>query len=307
MIRPKISLNICVWSSAEHLFWRSLETWARQDFPKDDWEMNIALDNNHGHTEELIDKFRDRINIGTVVRYTHNYGMRGNCVSFNTLFMSSRGDILAESTPEILVQPNVIRLLYELHEGIDNRFVAMKTYNLELAMQEKLDMVDWKSDIMNISKLEGWNSEWVQQNVKKDKFRTHQICSIRKDSFYRITKGFGFPIYSGYGEEDPFYSGLRERSGIEDYVEMKTMPIHQWHLNFNYFASLGYAPMLNKDNHTTSNYMNDVTGEVPSNGTCGIFDHGKTETQSEEEKKKYREYDGAFIRTGGNPIVLIPK
>ena len=67
--------------------------------------------------------------------------------------------IIAESTPETMWQPNLVRTLYELHEGHEKRFVAMKTWNLTNELQLKIDTVDWKSDVDNLQKIEGFRND----------------------------------------------------------------------------------------------------------------------------------------------------
>jgi hypothetical protein len=52
---------------------------------------------------------------------------------------------------------------------------------------------------MNISKMSGWKDPWVQNNVSNTHFGTHQICSIKKNVWFEITKGVGFPLYGDYG------------------------------------------------------------------------------------------------------------
>lgn len=300
----KISIVVAVFGT-EHLFKRSIETYAKQDFPKDEWELIVISDNALGDVKSIIEPYKDRINI-QYIEFNHPFGMRGNTISFNTAFMCSRGEYIGESTPETMWQPNVVRTLYETHNGADDTVVLMKTYNMTNDMQLVFDTVDWRSDIMNVKKLDGWDSDWVQQNFKKGTdFGTHQTCSIKKKTFYRITDNFLFPTYAGYGEEDPFYCGLRREKGIRDIVITDLLPIHQHHLPFGYFASLGHAPMLNRHSHTTSNYMNDVSGRVPEGGTCHIFDGGDTARMTDAEAQDWRKWDDYFLKSGGDPKYLI--
>jgi hypothetical protein len=222
--------------------------------------------------------------------------------------MCSRGEYIAETTPETMMPPDTIRNLYELHEGQKNRFIMYKTYNLTSDMQLKIDTVDWKSDLSNLSKLDGWNQEYVQLNKNKgDDWGTHQTDSISKDTWYKITKGYGWPLFGGYGEDDPYCLGLREASGIVDYVVLEPLCVHQHHLPWNYFASLGHSPMTNKNNHSTMNVWNDVSGRIPDNGTAGIFDGGSSEIMSEEEKLEWRKWDEYFLASGGDPKYLEPR
>jgi hypothetical protein len=130
-----------------------------------------------------------------IIRLNHDYGMRGNTVSFNTAFGLAQGHILAETTPETLLPPDGIRRLLEPHETHPRAFVAMKTYNLTIPGQQAIDTVDWASNAMNCAGLPEWDSAWTQNNVRIVHFGTHQTCSIRKEVFYEMTKGRGFPLF----------------------------------------------------------------------------------------------------------------
>lgn len=306
MSKIKISIVVSVWGT-EHLLRRSIETWANQDFPKKEFEIIVINDCALGDVKSIIEPYYDKINI-QYIEFKHFMGMRGNTIALNTGWMCGRGEFIAESTPETMWPPNLIRLLYELHENKKDRFVMFKTYNLTHDMQLKIDSVDWRSDIMNISKLEGWDADWVQMNKKKgNDWGTHQTDSIRKDTWFKITNGFGFPLFSGYGEDDPYFLGLRRQKNIDDFVVLDPLCIHQHHLPWNYFASLGHSPMTNKNSHSIKNVWNDVSGRVPERGSCEIFDGQDTSLMTEQELLSWRDWDNYFIESGGDPKYLEPK
>lgn len=301
----KISLVICVWNTS-HLLKRSIETYCAQDFPKDDWELIVVDDNSLDDVKSAIAFAEGKINM-QYIRLDHNFGMRGNTVAFNTGFAAANSRVIAETTPETMFTPDAVRLLYEPHIRNHNAFVAMKTYNLTPSDQLLIDTVDWRADLSNIHKLPNFNDPWTQNNVKHTHFGTHQTCSIEKETFRQLSKGHGFPLYGDYGSDDPWYSGTRSKYGINDITIMEPLQIHQWHLPFNYFASMGYAPMLNKWNHSISNYLNDKSGEVPANGTSQIWDTDKGnqfEKMNPEEMKHWQEYDEIFVATGGDPKII---
>lgn len=303
----KASLVICCWATS-HLLWRSVYTYCQQDFPKEHFEIIVIDDNSPDDVRSAIEYGIGKINI-RYIRLEHEYGMRGNTCSFNTGFAWANGDILMESTPEILFQKTTIRDMYEPHLTEDRAFVATKTYNLEYNTQLLIDTVDWRSDVNNIRSLEGFMSPWTQRNVSVTHFGTHQSCSMKKVVWYEITRGFGFPLYMDYGSDDPYASGLRSRSYVKDITIMdeSKMLIHTWHLPFQYFSSMGYAPMLNKWNHTNSNYMNDETGEVPAGGTAEIWDKGSSEKIGDAEKLEWKGKDEWFLNTGGLPSIIRPR
>jgi GT2 family glycosyltransferase len=303
----KCSLVICVWSTS-HLLKRTIETYCQQDFPTENWELIVIDDNSPDDVFDVVQYAFGRINI-RYIRLQHEYGMRGNTVSFNTGFAWANGDVLMESTPEIMFQKTTIRDMYEPHLTEPRAFVATKTYNLEYNTQLLIDTVDWRSDVNNIRSLEGFMSPWTQRNVPNHHFGTHQSCSIKKDTWFEITRGFGFPLYGDYGSDDPFYCGLRERTAVKDITIMdeQKMLVHQWHLPFNFFSSMGYAPMLNKQNHTNSNYLGDESGEVPAGGTAMIWDKGSSEKIGDAEKLEWKGKDEWFLNTGGDPSIIRPR
>lgn len=285
----QLSLVICVWNTS-HLLKRSIEMYCKQDLPTDKWELIVVDDNSEDDVMSAIKFAEGKINL-RYIKLQHRFGMRGNTVAFNTGFAWSRGNILAESTPETMFTPDGVRTLLDTHfiPGNERVFVAMKTFNLVHWMQLKIDTVDWRADIMNISALPGWSEPYVQNNVKNENFGTHQTCSIRKELFYQIFP-LGFPLYGDYGSEDPHYLGRRLANNVRGVTIMTPMLIHQWHPSWHYWGVKGKAPMLNKYGHSLSNYLGDETGEVPPNGSAQIWDTDKVdgrETYGDKEREQW--------------------
>jgi len=293
----ELSMCLCVWNTS-HLLKRSVQTYLQQDIDPSRWEIIVIDDNSMDDVQDAIKPLMGKVNL-RYERLNHSYGMRGNTVSFNTAFGLARGHVLAETTPESLLPRDAIRQLLEPHVYGSRKFVALKTYNMTKAMQVAIDTVDWKDDLLNLSKLPEWTNPWCQHNVPITHFGTHMICSIRKDVFYDITAGRGFPLFCGYGEEDPFYAGLRKEKGVEDVTLPNTcMGIHQWHAPFQYWMAKGHGPNLNKHAHTMSNYMGDTSGHVPNGGTCMIWDNGSHEGLSEADKAQWATLDVDVLATG---------
>lgn len=303
----KASLVICVWATS-HLLKRTIETYCQQDFPTNEWEVIVVDDNSPDDVRGAIEFGLGKINI-RYIRLEHPYGMRGNTVSFNTGFAWANGHILMESTPEIMFQKTTVSDMYTPHLTEERSFVATKTFNLEYNTQMLIDTVDWRADVNNIREVEGFMSAWTQRNVENTHFGTHQSCSYKKSTWMEITRGFGFPLFGDYGSDDPWFCGLRERVQVKDItiMELDKMLVHQWHLPFNFFSSMGHAPMLNKQNHTNSNFLGDESGEVPEGGTARIWDKGSAEKIGDAEKLEWKGRDQQFLDTGGNPAILKPR
>lgn len=293
----KASLCIALWNM-EHLLIRSIETFCKQDFPKDDWELIIISDMSEGNIQPILDFAEGKINIQHI-HLDHDYGMRGNTAAFNHAFSIAKGEVLMETTAETMFTTDMVWKLYEPHLLYDRAFVAAKTYNLTPELQMLIDTVDWRVDVSRIMTLPNFYNDWTLNNFKNTHFGTHQTCSIKRKVFYELFPT-GFPLYGDYGSEDPRYSGVRSMNGIKDITIMQPMAFHQWHPPFQWHMAKGKAKHFNRWAHSMSNYMNDTTGEVPDGGTCMIWDNGSHEQQSEAEIAEWATWDERVKATGFN-------
>ena len=300
----EISLCACVWNTS-HLLRRSVQTYLKQDIDPSRWELIVIDDNSQDDVRDAIKPLEGKINV-QYRRLEHSFGMRGNTVSLNTAFGMAKGHILAETTPECLLPPDAVRQLLEPHAVNPRCFVALKTYNLTMEMQQIIDTVDWQSDILNISALPEWNGNWCQNNVANMNFVTHQICSIRKDVFFEISNGLGFPLFGGYGEDDPWFNMVRYQKGVRGItLPNSCMAVHQWHAPFDYWMAKGRAPNLNKFRHTMSNYLGDKSGFVPEGGTCVTWDGGSHEQMSQADIDGWGRLDSSVLKTGILPEIIV--
>lgn len=300
----ELSLCVCVWNTS-HLLRRSVQTYLKQDLPKEKWELIVIDDNSQDDVRAAIAPLEGKINV-RYVRLTHRDGMRGNTVAFNTAFGMAKGNILAETTAECLLPPDALRKMLEPHYTHPRCFVALKTYNLTASVQKVIDTADWQKDILEIAKLPGWDDPTTQNNVANTHFGTHQICSIRKSVWLDITKGLGFPLFGDYGSDDPWYCGTREKADVLDItLPNECMAIHQWHAPFQYWQAKGLGPRLNKWSHSMANYLGDKSGHVPDGGTCMIWDHGQHDRLSQEDKAKWKKMDADVLATGVSEKLLV--
>jgi glycosyltransferase involved in cell wall biosynthesis len=291
----KVSLCMCVWNTS-HLLARSVYSYLNQTFNRDEFEIIIIDDNSMDNILLAIEPLNKLPNV-RIVKLRHGYGMRGCTVAFNTAFKLAKGEVIAETTPETMLPPNALEIMYQVAmEG--RNFCAMKTYNLTPELQLKIDEVDWKSDIDSVKKLDGFNNPWTMNNIGNKHFGTHQTCAIKKELFFEIFPD-GFPLYGDYGSEDPHYCGIREQKEVKDVTIMEPiMAIHQWHAPFQFWMSKGLAPMLNKNAHSMSNYLKDKSGQVPDGGTCQIWDSGSHEQLSKDQIVEYAKMDDIVRKTG---------
>lgn len=293
----ELSLCVCVWNTS-HLLRRSVHTLLKQNIDPSKWEMIVIDDNSQDDVEAAIAPLKGKINL-RYERLEHSYGMRGCTVAFNTAFGLARGNIIAETTAESLLPTDAISQLLLPHKSNPRCFVALKTYVMSHTMQLAIDTEDWQSNILNLSRLPGWNSNWCQINVPNPHFGTHMICSIRKDVWFEITNGLGFPLFADYGSEDQHYCLTRKNKDVQDItLPVSCMGVHQWHETFTYWQSKGRGWNLNKFSHSMANYLGDKSGHVPEGGTCMIWDNGSHEMLGQADKDKWSTRDKIVIATG---------
>ncbi len=292
--KVKISLCMSVFNTS-HLLKRSIHSYVNQTMNKEEYELIICNDNSDDDVWSVVEPFMDVINI-RYLHLRHKDGMRGGMIPFSLMYKWSEAEILAETTPETLLTPDVLQMMYDLHEGKQKRFVAFKTYNLTRELQFELDSVDWKSDVRNIEKLEGFNNDWTMANVDKTKFHTHQTSSYRRKDFFDLWGEHGYYRWNDYGSCDPGFSGMREANGWDNYCVMNPMVYHQWHPPFQWAMAHGKSKWLNKHAHTIKNYSGDK--HLHEDGSCAIWDGRDKTMMSEDEIAEWRRLDDDVYKTG---------
>lgn len=292
--KVKISLCMCVYNTS-HLLKRSIETYYNQTMPKDSYELIIVNDNSDDDVWAVVEPWMDKMNI-RYFHIRHHDGMRGGMIPFSLAYKWSEAEILAEVTPETMIHPNVIQMMYDLHEGKQKRFVTFKTWNLTKELQLIIDTVDWRENLDNIQTLPDFRNNWTIANEQKTAFRTHQTSSYRRKDFFELWGEHGYWRYNDYGSCDPKFSNLRETNGWEDYVVMSPMVYHQWHPPFQWAMAHGKAKWFNKHAHTILNYSGDP--RIPKNGTREIWDGNDDSPLSPEQIAEWRALDDIVYATG---------
>lgn len=300
----KVKLSVCmsVFNTA-HLLKRSMETYLRQTMNKEEFELIICNDNSMDDVWSVVEPYMDKINI-RYIHLRHNDGMRGGMQAFNIMYKMSYAEVVAEVTPEMLLNPNTFQMMYDLHfeekdgikHEIHNRFVTFKSYRLSQDVQVIIDDAAWKEDIYSILNLPGGDFEWIYQNANKTEFRTHEISSYRRKDFFNLFGEWGWVIHNDYGSCDPGFSGIREQNKWEDYVIMDFMQIHQWHPTWHWVASHFPQKYLNKWAHTIVNYSGDE--RTHPLGTACIWDGCSHEWYTEKDIAEHREMDQIVYATG---------
>ena len=278
---PRVSVTLAVWNTG-HLLVRTLETLTTQTFS--DFEVLIIDDASEDDVPRVISRYAEDLTIN-YHRLEHDFGMRGNTVSFNVAFSLAQGEIIFESTPEIMLYPSCIEDMVTQLDNMGHRsWVSVRTYNLVPEDQLLIDTVDWKSDVRNLEKLPNFDCPWTRNNEGSEFFGTHQTCVFYRADWFKYWERY--PFFCGYGTDDPWNAGKRKEKGIIEYT-IKPFVYHQWHAPIGYWSALDKAWNWNAWGHSMCNYYNDPL--VPEGGTAMLWDKDRPEGpyhQMDEEQKK---------------------
>jgi glycosyltransferase involved in cell wall biosynthesis len=302
----KLSLILMCWNTA-HLLERTLFTLEQQTL--DDWELIVIDDKSDDDVPAALDR-HSRLPI-RYYRLEHAMGMRGNTVSLNYGIRKARGFAVMWSTPEVMLPPTALQAAYDttLHDYSKPMFVTVPSHGLSAGVQLKMDTVDWKTDVHCIKDLvkalpeDDWDSKWFYLNFnengvrslpRKKSFGHNQTVAVRRNDW--ISRIGHFPYFLDYGSDDPWVGDKRKKTGYEDITLWDQEAYHQWHTNVQYWMALDKAPYWNKWGHTIDNLLGDP--EVPPGGTCEIWDGGKRDKQTTEDKKDALNQRGLVEATG---------
>jgi hypothetical protein len=269
---PKISL--CMTTRGKHwLLARTIHWLAKQDLPREDWELIVVDDCSEEPIAPILDPIRDQVQVRDF-RLEHSDGWRGITVGMLFAFSQARAEIIAETNSHLLLPSESVRLLLEAHldpkvrmlycettpedEATfhDNLWVSLRGFTLNTEATEKMDQVDWKSDVAALWQIPetdcAWTKLWLPTGPEGKKFyASHLCCSIRRSVFQALNPwGDGF---KDYGTDDPAYAGARRRGGIHD---LNVWPVFQMfgHMAHNSHLEdcMELIPSrLNRHGHTT--------------------------------------------------------
>jgi len=306
----KLTLFLMVWNTS-HLMARTLETLKKQTI--DDWELLIIDDNSEDDVQKVLQENGDGLPI-KYHRLEHDMGMRGNTFSLNYGLEHATGDVVMWSTPEVMLPPRALERAYEENIYTDQlMWVTVPSHGLTAEIQLLIDTVDWRSDIDNIKHLlddvpeDHWNSVWFNLNFHANgrlsqpsrqemgkEYGNNQTVAVMREQF--IQEIGTFPYFLDYGSDDPWISRVRKEHGYRDLTLWDQEAYHQWHPTCQYWMAQGKAPHWNKWGHSTVNILGD--SRVPEDGTCNIWDAGKTDSLTDDEKQRALSQRDVVVATG---------
>jgi glycosyltransferase involved in cell wall biosynthesis len=284
-----------VWNTS-HLLARTLQTLRQSGLERWEWELLVIDDCSE---DDVVDTLNNYLDLPLVYhRLEHDMGMRGNTAALNTGIAQARGEVVMWSTPEVMLPPGALAAVYEKAVG-GHVWVTLPSHGLTASVQLRLDQVDWLADLQQIRTLvadlpvDAFDVLWFYynffpngrregpsyQSLGKPYGNNQTVGVLRTEWLEKIGR---FPYFLDYGSDDPWIAGNRRVRGYTDVTLWDFESYHQWHPPLTFWMAQGKAPHWNRWGHTTSNLWPDP--QVPSGGTCEIWDGGDHSPMTDSEK-----------------------
>jgi len=118
-----------------------LSSLARQTYPKDRFEVVVVDDGSWDHTPEVVEQFRDRLDIRYFYQEDEGYRLSR---ARNIGIENARGDIVILLDSDMVVCPEYVFEHVRTHRGWDGPVVVMGyIYGYGMDGKEVLELVDW--------------------------------------------------------------------------------------------------------------------------------------------------------------------
>lgn len=230
-----------------HLFQRSLECYARQNFRE--FEILLLDDGSTDLTQEYCRTKAPLLGIDLKHLWffkPYGTGFRDGACQINYGIRASDGDLIITTSPEVMPGLTTIKEMADHFEkkGWDSTdWVSAKAYLLSQRHQSLLDTVDWKGlgPSAAVRNLPNFYKEPSAEYTGSAVYESHAVDTLPLFSasiFCGMTrKGWrtigGFPESKVWGSPDPSFMGERVRLGIHCSSTQLTDStcVHQWHEN----------------------------------------------------------------------------
>jgi hypothetical protein len=226
---------------------RSLECLARQDWKN--FEVLICADGDPVDLTPIYNKFEPYLHLKTTKREKKEWSVDPTG-GFRELMPRCEGEYWAIMQPEMMLYPNVMRLLYEGHQyaltdvtyvknviEVSNEvdiqglmsWVSIKPYFLSRDVMGRVDRLDWHRNLDNIHLCDQYCGFGNQTNEfwgTAAAFPWWFVGSTRKDS----PIWSDMPVFRGHAMIDFYLYGYRKHHHYADVVPTKQLAIHQDHI-----------------------------------------------------------------------------
>lgn len=155
MSRPACSVVFSTYNR-NHLLALSIEGYNRMLFPLDRLQVVVVDDGGEDSAAPLMERFDPRIDV-VYLRLRKPPGLwRDVAASINYGIRAASGAVVAVTHPEIHPGRESLSWCCETLSAHPESWASCKGYYLSPRDQERLETVDWRSDPLNVRKIEGF-------------------------------------------------------------------------------------------------------------------------------------------------------
>ena len=236
------SVVLCTYNRA-HLLKRSLLCYTKQTLK--DFELIILDDNSGDDTEELVNSFKDKLNV-KYLKLTDKKPdeWRDAACIINRGIKMSKGDFIYITHPEVMICFDCLERFNKVLKDKHRAFGNSRTYYMTVDLQKKIDTADWVNDFFSVRKLPGFYTDEPLYKEEDLEFLnaecTTKFTEVTEKWYSWVFGGMtrsgwkhmgGLNEYRTWGSVDLDFMQRRKSFGIDTVTPKDIFVIHQNHDN----------------------------------------------------------------------------
>lgn len=229
----KVSVIISVCDNRHDMFQRSLDTWAKQTMPKDQFEIIVVDDADRTDLKELCKKYAN--SHGLVFQYIRVDNSKSvmpvktflPIVTNNVGFRKARGEVVVITGPETLQAEKNLEVAYTMRNRKQCAYGLVYRSNLEFMDKIKHSWSDLsESSFDNLLQIRGSKADCRTRPPHPPAY--WYLMAVAKEHVESIN-GIDERFAQGICAEDDDFANRMEMSGVQPMFEHKMVGIHQDH------------------------------------------------------------------------------
>lgn len=228
----KVSVIFSTYNRASFLE-RSLYTYHMQSMPKTDFEIIVIDDQSTDLTQEISNKYSDKLNIVYIKISGNKNKFRAQSFGWNIGLSLAIGEVCLFTHPEIMMPAKTLEIMHDPHLKYKiPTFLTMKPYVLSNKCQAKIDSVNWMKNPDAIKEIPEFLDIWIDGNKRYSNELMEKLCFWESNTTFSMKRidllsiG-GFDEFDCWGPDDPSFRDRRKLLKIPTVVA----PILNYHQN----------------------------------------------------------------------------
>lgn len=233
----KVSVIISVCDNRELLFQRSLDTWAKQTLPKEDWEFVVVDDADRIGFRKLCEEASETYGFNfQYIRIDNSKSVMPiktfiPVLSSNVGFRHARGEVVVVTGPETLQAPNNLKIAHTFKDRKEAGFGLVFKSDVNFVKNMDSDWDRYKDlDFNRILQVQGARASCLTRPPHPPAYMYFMACAKQH---IESVGGFDERFAAGFCAEDDDIASRLQMNGIEPIFEHKIVGIHQDHSREN--------------------------------------------------------------------------